>query len=90
MNLLPSMVFGLVAGLVVRFIEKEREKTDLAGLRGATLPGIAGAVVGADLGGLLLGCDVKGFGLAGLGVAVAGALLLPCIGRRVTAAGRPV
>jgi uncharacterized membrane protein YeaQ/YmgE (transglycosylase-associated protein family) len=90
MNILAWIVFGLIAGVVARFLGKERERTDPAGILGAIALGIAGAVVGGYLSSLLLGWDVSGFSLAGLAVAVAGALLLLFIYHWVMAARRPV
>jgi uncharacterized membrane protein YeaQ/YmgE (transglycosylase-associated protein family) len=88
MNILAWIVFGLIAGVVAKFIGNERERTDPAGLFGAILLGVAGAVIGGYLSSLLLGWDVNGFSIAGLVVAVAGALVLLFIYRWVMAARR--
>jgi uncharacterized membrane protein YeaQ/YmgE (transglycosylase-associated protein family) len=76
MNILVWIVFGLIAGVVAKFIGKERERIDPAGLLGTAVLGIAGAVLGGYLSSLLFGWDVNNFSLAGLAVAVVGALLL--------------
>jgi uncharacterized membrane protein YeaQ/YmgE (transglycosylase-associated protein family) len=75
-NFLAWIVFGLIAGVVAKFIGKERERLDPAGLVGTGLLGIAGAVVGGYLSSLLFGWDVNAFSIPGLVVAVVGALVL--------------
>jgi uncharacterized membrane protein YeaQ/YmgE (transglycosylase-associated protein family) len=76
MNILLWIVFGLLAGVVARFIGNEGERVDPAGLAATGLLGIAGAVVGGYLSSLLFGWDVNAFSIAGLVVAVVGALVL--------------
>jgi uncharacterized membrane protein YeaQ/YmgE (transglycosylase-associated protein family) len=76
MNILMWIVFGLIAGVVAKFIGKEKERLDPAGLAGTGLLGIVGAVVGGYLSSLLFGWDVNGFSILGLAVAIAGALLV--------------
>ena len=76
MNILMWIVFGLIAGLVAKFIGKGPERIDPAGLVGTGLLGIVGAVVGGYLSSLLFGWDVNAFSIPGLVVAVVGALLV--------------
>jgi uncharacterized membrane protein YeaQ/YmgE (transglycosylase-associated protein family) len=88
MNILMWIVFGLIAGVVAKFIGKERERVDPAGLVGTGLLGIVGAVVGGYLSSRLFGWDVNSFSILGLVVAVAGALLLLFLYRFVMGARR--
>jgi uncharacterized membrane protein YeaQ/YmgE (transglycosylase-associated protein family) len=76
LNILSWIVFGLIAGVVAKFIVQGRERVDPAGLLGTAVLGIAGAVLGGYLSSRLLGWDINGFSLAGLAVAVVGAILL--------------
>jgi uncharacterized membrane protein YeaQ/YmgE (transglycosylase-associated protein family) len=76
MNILLWIVFGLIAGVVAKFIDKGSQRVDAAGLVGTGLLGIVGAVVGGYLSSLLLGWDVNAFSIPGLVVAVVGALLV--------------
>jgi uncharacterized membrane protein YeaQ/YmgE (transglycosylase-associated protein family) len=75
-NLLLWALFGLVAGILAKFIGKQPERTSPAGLVTTALLGIAGAVVGGWLSSVLFKWDVNSFSIAGFAVAVAGALLL--------------
>jgi uncharacterized membrane protein YeaQ/YmgE (transglycosylase-associated protein family) len=76
MNILVWIVFGLIAGVIAKFIGKGGGRIEPAGLVGTSLLGIAGAVVGGYLSSLLLGWDTSTFSIPGLVVAVGGALLL--------------
>jgi uncharacterized membrane protein YeaQ/YmgE (transglycosylase-associated protein family) len=76
MNILMWIVFGLIAGVVAKFVGKEKERLDPAGLAGTAVLGIVGAVVGGYLSSLLFGWDANTFSILGLVVAVAGALLV--------------
>jgi uncharacterized membrane protein YeaQ/YmgE (transglycosylase-associated protein family) len=76
MNILLWIVFGMVAGVLAKFIGKGSQRVDAAGLVGTGLLGIVGAVVGGYLSSLLFGWDVNAFSIAGLVVAVVGALLV--------------
>jgi uncharacterized membrane protein YeaQ/YmgE (transglycosylase-associated protein family) len=84
------ILFGLIAGVVAKFIGKEKERFDLAGLVGTGLLGIVGAVVGGYLSRVLLGWDVNSFSIIGLAVAVAGALLVLFLYHLVMGARRTV
>jgi uncharacterized membrane protein YeaQ/YmgE (transglycosylase-associated protein family) len=75
-NLLLWALFGLIAGVVAKFIGKRPERTDPVGLLTTILLGIAGAVVGGWLSSVLFGWDVNSFSIAGFAVAVVGALIL--------------
>ena len=86
MNLLVWALFGLIAGVVAKFIGKQPERTDATGLVITALLGIAGAVVGGWLSSVLFNWDVNSFSIAGFVVAVAGALLLLFLYRMLTSA----
>jgi uncharacterized membrane protein YeaQ/YmgE (transglycosylase-associated protein family) len=88
MNLVLWAVFGLIAGVVAKFIGKQPERTDPVGLITTALLGIAGAVVGGWLSSVLLGWDINTFSIAGFAVAVAGALLLLFLYRVLMSARR--
>jgi uncharacterized membrane protein YeaQ/YmgE (transglycosylase-associated protein family) len=75
-NILVWSIFGLVAGIVAKFIGREGERTDPMGIVLTIVLGIAGAVVGGYLSTHLFGWDINTFSIAGFAVAVAGALLL--------------
>jgi uncharacterized membrane protein YeaQ/YmgE (transglycosylase-associated protein family) len=88
MNALLWIVFGLIAGVVAKFIGQERERVDAAGILGTAVLGMAGAVLGGFLSSRLFGWDVNNFSFAGLVVAVVGALLLLFIYHLVMGARR--
>jgi uncharacterized membrane protein YeaQ/YmgE (transglycosylase-associated protein family) len=75
-NLLLWALFGLIAGVVAKFIGKRPERSDPMGILTTILLGIAGAVVGGWLSSVLFGWDVNSFSIAGFAVAVVGALVL--------------
>jgi uncharacterized membrane protein YeaQ/YmgE (transglycosylase-associated protein family) len=76
MNILLWAVFGLFAGIVAKFIGKQPERADPAGLAITALLGVAGAVLGGWLSSTLFNWDINTFSVGGFVVAVAGALLL--------------
>jgi uncharacterized membrane protein YeaQ/YmgE (transglycosylase-associated protein family) len=88
MNILVWALFGLVAGIVARFISKRPGQSDPAGIVLTIVLGIAGALVGGFISTRLFGWDLETFSLAGFGVAVAGALLLLFIYSMVQATRR--
>lgn len=74
MGILYWILFGLVAGVVAKFIMPNGKAT---GWIMTILLGIAGSFVGGFLGSLLFGVEIgAGFNLQSFGVAVAGAVLL--------------
>jgi uncharacterized membrane protein YeaQ/YmgE (transglycosylase-associated protein family) len=75
-NILLWAAFGLVAGIVAKFIGKEPERSNPAGILLTIVLGIAGAIVGGYVSTQVFGWDVATFSLGGFAVAVAGALLL--------------
>jgi uncharacterized membrane protein YeaQ/YmgE (transglycosylase-associated protein family) len=75
-NLLLWALFGLIAGIVAKFIGKRPERTDPVGILTTVLLGIAGAVVGGWLSSVIFGWDVNSFSIAGFAVAVVGTLIL--------------
>ena len=75
-NILVWCLFGLIAGVVARFIGNEGERTDPMGIVFTIILGIAGAVIGGYLSSHLFNWDVNTFSIAGFAVAVGGALLL--------------
>jgi uncharacterized membrane protein YeaQ/YmgE (transglycosylase-associated protein family) len=88
MNILLWALFGLIAGVVAKFIGKQPEKTDAIGLITTALLGIAGAVVGGWLSSVLFNWDINTFSVTGFVIAVAGALLLLFVYRMLTSARR--
>jgi len=79
MNILSWIVFGLIAGAVAQFIMPGKDVGQSANVQGFLITaalGIVGAVVGGYLSSLLFGWDVNAFSIAGLVVAVVGALIL--------------
>jgi uncharacterized membrane protein YeaQ/YmgE (transglycosylase-associated protein family) len=75
-NILLWCLFGLIAGVVAKFIGKEGTRTDPMGIVWTILLGIAGAVLGGFISSQVFGWDINGFSIQGLVVAIAGALLL--------------
>jgi uncharacterized membrane protein YeaQ/YmgE (transglycosylase-associated protein family) len=75
-NLLVWGAFGLLAGIVAKYIVKRPGRTDAMGILITALLGIAGAEVGGWLSSVVFGWDVNTFSLVGFAVAVGGALLL--------------
>jgi uncharacterized membrane protein YeaQ/YmgE (transglycosylase-associated protein family) len=73
MNLIAWIVFGLIAGVVAKFV---MPGADPGGLIVTVLVGVVGAVVGGYLGRWLFGVGVTGFNLPSLIVAIGGAVLL--------------
>jgi uncharacterized membrane protein YeaQ/YmgE (transglycosylase-associated protein family) len=90
MNILVWALFGLVAGVVAKFIGKQSGRTDPLGLLMTILLGIAGAVVGGWLSSIVLGWDVNSFSVLGFAVAVGGALVLLFLYRVLMSARRPL
>ena len=75
-NLIVWAVFGLLAGIVGKFIGRQPERFDFVGLVTTCLLGIFGAVVGGWISSSVFGWDVNTISLPGFAVAVGGALLL--------------
>lgn len=74
MGILSWIVFGLIAGIIAKWIMPGK---DPGGFIVTTLIGIAGAVVGGWLGSITgLGGPVASFSVANLVTAVVGALVL--------------
>ena len=80
MGILAWIVFGLLAGVVAKFIMPGK---DPGGFIITILLGIAGAVIGGFLATLIGFGSVSGFDLRSFIIAVLGALLLLFIYRRV-------
>jgi len=89
-NLLVWALFGLLAGVVAKFIGKQPERSDPMGIVFTILLGIAGAVIGGFVASQLFNWDINTFSIAGFVVAVAGALLLLFVYRLVMSARRSV
>jgi len=87
-NILLWCLFGLVAGVVAKFLGGERERTDPAGIALAIVLGIAGAVLGGWISSAIFNWDLNTFSILGFVVAVCGALLLLFLYRLVMTAGR--
>jgi uncharacterized membrane protein YeaQ/YmgE (transglycosylase-associated protein family) len=75
-NILAWALFGLLAGVVAKFIGKQPAGGDAMGILLTIVLGIAGAVVGGFISTNLFGWDVNSFSIQGFLVAVGGALLL--------------
>jgi uncharacterized membrane protein YeaQ/YmgE (transglycosylase-associated protein family) len=73
-NILLWALFGLVAGIVAKFIGGRR--ADFAGMLLTMVLGIAGALIGGFVSTKLIGWDIDTFSIPGFAVAVAGALVL--------------
>jgi len=89
-NILVWALFGLLAGVVAKFIGKQPERSDPMGIVFTILLGIAGAVIGGFVASQLFNWDINTFSIAGFVVAVAGALLLLFVYRLVMSARRSV
>ncbi len=75
-NILLWALFGLLAGVVAKFLSGRAARTDPAGMLLTIALGIVGALVGGFLSSQVFGWDVNNFSVAGFAVAVAGALLV--------------
>lgn len=79
MGLLSWIVFGLLAGIIAKFLMPGR---DGGGIIITILLGIAGAVVGGFIGSALGLGDVTGFNFRSFIIAVGGAILVLLLYRR--------
>jgi uncharacterized membrane protein YeaQ/YmgE (transglycosylase-associated protein family) len=75
-NFLVWALFGLLAGIVAKFIGKQPAQSDPMGIVLTIVLGIAGAVLGGFIASQLFNWDINTFSIAGFAVAVGGALLL--------------
>ena len=75
-NILAWALFGLLAGVVAKFIGKQPERGDPMGILLTIVLGIAGAIVGGFVSTNLFGWDINTFSIQGFLIAVCGALLL--------------
>jgi uncharacterized membrane protein YeaQ/YmgE (transglycosylase-associated protein family) len=75
-NLLVWALFGLLAGVVAKFLIKMPGRGDSMGILLTIALGIAGALLGGFIASQLFSWDVNTFSLPGFAVAVGGALLL--------------
>ncbi len=73
MGIISWIVFGLIAGIIAKFIMPGK---DPGGMIITSLIGIAGAMVGGFISTSLGYGDVSGFDLRSLGIAIVGALVL--------------
>jgi uncharacterized membrane protein YeaQ/YmgE (transglycosylase-associated protein family) len=85
-NILVWALFGLVAGVVAKYIGKQPERSDPMGVLFTILLGIAGAVIGGFVASQVFNWDINTFSLAGFAVAVGGALLLLVVYRLLMSA----
>jgi uncharacterized membrane protein YeaQ/YmgE (transglycosylase-associated protein family) len=90
LNILAWAVFGLLAGVVAKFIGRQPEHFGAIGLLFTILLGIAGALIGGFVATQLFNWDINTFSIAGFCVAVAGALLLLFVYRLAMSAKRSV
>jgi uncharacterized membrane protein YeaQ/YmgE (transglycosylase-associated protein family) len=89
-NILVWCLFGLLAGVVAKFVGKQPGRGDSMGTVFTILLGIAGAVIGGFVASQVFNWDINTFSLAGFAVAVAGALLLLFVYRLVMSTRRSV
>jgi uncharacterized membrane protein YeaQ/YmgE (transglycosylase-associated protein family) len=89
-NILVWALFGLLAGVVAKFIGKQPGRSDPMGIVFTILLGIAGAVIGGFVASQVFSLDINTFSLAGFAVAVGGALLLLFLYRLVMSTRRSV
>jgi uncharacterized membrane protein YeaQ/YmgE (transglycosylase-associated protein family) len=89
-NILVWALFGLLAGVVARFLFKQPGRSDTLGILVTILLGIAGAVIGGFVASQLFNWDINTFSIAGFGVAVAGAILLLFLYRLMAPAKRSI
>ncbi len=73
MGIISWIVFGLLAGILAKFV---MPGDDGGGFIKTTLLGVAGAVVGGFIGTRIGFGDVTGFNLRSFAIAIAGALLV--------------
>jgi uncharacterized membrane protein YeaQ/YmgE (transglycosylase-associated protein family) len=73
MGILAWIVFGLLAGIVAKFIMPERAP---GGILATIALGIVGAIIGGFIGSFVGFGDIAGFDLRSMALAVGGALLL--------------
>jgi uncharacterized membrane protein YeaQ/YmgE (transglycosylase-associated protein family) len=73
MGILAWIVFGLIAGVLAKFLMPGKQP---GGIVATILLGIVGAVVGGFLGSLLGFGDVSGFDLRSMGLAVGGGIVV--------------
>ena len=86
MSILAWIVFGLVAGVIAKFLTPGR---DPGGCIITMLIGVAGAFVGGLIYSLITGAPfVAEFSIGSMAVAVGGAIVLLLIYRAVTGGGR--
>ena len=89
-NILVWALFGLLAGVVAKFIGKQPERSDPMGIVFTILLGIAGALIGGFVASQLFNWDINTFSIGGFVVAVLGALLLLFVYGLVMSARRSV
>lgn len=80
MGILAWIIFGLIAGIVAKFI---MPGPDPGGIFVTILIGIAGALVGGFIGSLLGFGGVSGFNFGSFVIAILGSILLLWIYRRM-------
>lgn len=80
MGILAWIVFGLIAGALAKLIMPGK---DPGGMIVTMLIGIAGAILGGFIGGLLGFGGISGFDIRSMAIAIAGALLLLFIYRKM-------
>ena len=73
MGIISWIVFGLLAGILAKFV---MPGDDGGGFIRTTLLGVAGAVVGGFIGTRIGFGDVTGFNIRSFAIAIAGALLV--------------
>ncbi len=80
MGIISWIVFGLLAGILAKFL---MPGDDGGGFIGTTLVGVAGAMVGGFVGTELGFGDVTGFNVKSFAIAIAGAVAVLWVYRRL-------
>ena len=80
MGIISWIVFGLIAGIIAKFIMPGK---DPGGMIITILIGIAGAMVGGFISTSLGYGDISGFDLRSMGIAIGGAFLLLFVYRKI-------
>jgi uncharacterized membrane protein YeaQ/YmgE (transglycosylase-associated protein family) len=81
MGIIAWIVFGLIAGILARFLMPGKQP---GGIAATILLGVAGAVVGGFLGSLFGFGDISGFDLRSMALAVGGGIVVLFIYGMVT------
>jgi uncharacterized membrane protein YeaQ/YmgE (transglycosylase-associated protein family) len=87
-NIVAWAVFGLLAGVVAKYIGKQPGQSHPMGILVTIVLGIAGALIGGWVSSNVFNWDITTFSVPGFAVAVGGALLLIFLYRLLMSAGK--